>query len=164
MKLALGRVLYDLGDPMGKKSFNILATFAEFEDDLIRMRTGDGMAIARDSGKLRGKQPKLSNRQQRGLCRIHATGEHSINDLAELFSVSRPIVYPHSTGALPLSVRFCPLPESTRLWHTIADARLGADVGRMVGVIPNLRRRLITTVRLGDKMCTLFRALVGHYQ
>ena len=93
VKLALGRALYDPGDPMGKLFFNILATFAEFEADLIRMRTREGMAIARARGKLRGKQPKLSNRQQRELCRMHATGEYSISDLAELFSVSRPTVY-----------------------------------------------------------------------
>ena len=89
------------GDSMGKLFFNILATFAEFETDLIRMRTREGMAIARAKGKLRGKQPKLSDRQQRELYRMHATGEYSISDLAELFSVSRPTVYrtlnrPHS--------------------------------------------------------------------
>ena len=60
MKLALGRNLHDPTDPMGKMFFNILATFAEFEADLIRMRTREGMAIARAKGKLRGKQPKLS--------------------------------------------------------------------------------------------------------
>ena len=32
--------------------------------DLIRHRTREGMAIARSKGKLRGKQPKLSDRQQ----------------------------------------------------------------------------------------------------
>ena len=93
VKLALGRALYDPGDPMGKMFFNILATFAEFEADLIRMRTREGMAIARARGKLRGKQPKLSDRQQREPCRMHTTGEYSISDLAELFSVSRPTVY-----------------------------------------------------------------------
>ncbi len=93
VKPSLGRTLYDPDDPMGKMFFNILATFAEFEADLIRMRTREGMAIARDKGKLRGKQPKLSDRQQRELCRMHATGEYSISDLAELFSVSRPTVY-----------------------------------------------------------------------
>ena len=93
MKLALGRALYGPGDPMGKMFFNILATFAEFEADLIRMRTREGMAIARARGKLRGKQPKLSDRQQRELCRMHAKGEYSISDLAEFFSVSRPTVY-----------------------------------------------------------------------
>ena len=93
MNLALGRALYDPGDPMGKTLFNIIATFAEFEADLIRMRTREGMAIARARGKLRGKQPKLSDRQQRELCRKHAKGEYSISDLAEFLSVSRPTVY-----------------------------------------------------------------------
>ena len=93
VKLALGRALYDPDDPMGKMFFNILATFAEFEADLIRVRTREGMAIARAKGKLRGKQPKLSDHQQRELCRMHATGEYSISDLAEIFSVSRPTVY-----------------------------------------------------------------------
>jgi len=41
-----------------------LATFAEFEVDLLRMRTREGMAAARAKGKLKGRQPKLSKKQQ----------------------------------------------------------------------------------------------------
>lgn len=93
VKLALGSSVYDPTNPMGKMFFNILATFAEFEADLIRMRTREGMAIARAKGKLRGKQPKLSEKQQNELTRMHGTGEYSISDLAELFAVSRPTVY-----------------------------------------------------------------------
>lgn len=91
--LALGASTYDPTDPMGKMFFNILATFAEFEADLISLRTREGMAIARAKGKLRGKQPKLTAKQQKELCRMHATGEYTIADLAELFAVSRPTVY-----------------------------------------------------------------------
>ena len=36
------------------------------------------------------------------------------DDDGELFSVSRPMSIAHSTGLIPLSVRSCPLPESTR--------------------------------------------------
>ena len=93
VKLALGTSVYDPTDPMGKMFFNILATFAEFEADLIRMRTREGMAVARAKGKLRGKQPKLSAKQQKELRRMYDTGEYSISDLAELFSVSRATVY-----------------------------------------------------------------------
>ena len=93
VKLALGTSVYDPTDPMGKMFFNILATFAEFESGLIRMRTREGMAIARANGKLRGKQPKLSVKQQTELRRMHDGRNHSISDLAELFSVSRPTVY-----------------------------------------------------------------------
>ena len=93
IRLALGLSVYDPTDPIGKMFFNILATFAEFEADLIRLRTREGMAMARVRGKLRGKQPKLSERQQKELRRMHGTGEYAISDLAELFSVSRPTVY-----------------------------------------------------------------------
>jgi DNA invertase Pin-like site-specific DNA recombinase len=93
VKLALGSSVYDPADPMGKMFFNILATFAEFEADLIRLRTREGMAVARAKGKLRGKQPKLSEKQHNELRRMHGSGEYSISDLAEVFSVSRPTVY-----------------------------------------------------------------------
>src|SRR5699024_5674391 len=88
VKLALGSSVYDPADPMGKMFFNILATFAEFESDLIRMRTREGMAIARAKGKLKGRQPKLSVMQQKALRRMYDEGSYSISDLAELFSVS----------------------------------------------------------------------------
>lgn len=78
---------------MGKVFFSILATFAEFEVDLLRLRTREGMAIACAKGKLRGKQPKLAARQQPELARMHATGEYTIAELMEVFSVSRATVY-----------------------------------------------------------------------
>ena len=42
---------------MGKMFFNILATFAEFEADLIRLRTREGMAIARARGNCAASSP-----------------------------------------------------------------------------------------------------------
>jgi DNA invertase Pin-like site-specific DNA recombinase len=91
-KLALGTSVDDPADPRGKRFFNILATFAEFEADLIRLRTREGMAMVRAKGKLRGKRPKLSDKQHKERWRMHETGEYSISDLAALFSVSRPTV------------------------------------------------------------------------
>ncbi len=73
--------------------FTILATFAEFEVDLLRMRTREGMAVARAKGRLRGRQPRLSTKQHHELRRMHASGDYSITDLGELFSISRPTVY-----------------------------------------------------------------------
>ena len=109
VRLALGSSIYDPTDPMGNMFFNILATFAEFEGDLIRLRTREGMAIARAKGKLRGKKPKLTEKQQRELRRMHDSGNYSISDLAEVFSVSRPTVY--RTLARQKSV-CCPAPLS----------------------------------------------------
>jgi DNA invertase Pin-like site-specific DNA recombinase len=48
--------------------FNMLAVFAEFEADLLKMRTREGMAIARSCGRLKGKQPKLTPRQRASWC------------------------------------------------------------------------------------------------
>ncbi len=89
----LGASVHDPDNPMGKLLFNILATFAEFEADLIKLRTREGMAVARAKGKLRGKKPKLCERQQKELRRMHETSGYSISDLAELFSISQPTVY-----------------------------------------------------------------------
>jgi DNA invertase Pin-like site-specific DNA recombinase len=74
VRLALGAAVYDPSDPMGKMFFNILATFAEFEVDLTRLRTREGMAVARAKGKLRGKSPKLSAKQQKELRRMYDAG------------------------------------------------------------------------------------------
>ena len=93
VKLSLGGTLYDPADPMGKMFFNILATFAEFEAGLLRMRTREGMAVARSKGKLKGKKPKLTARQQAELVRMRTGGEYSIADLMEMFSVGRATVY-----------------------------------------------------------------------
>lgn len=85
VRLSLGGSVYDPTDPFGKLFFNILATFAEFEVDVLRARTREGMAIAKAKGKLKGRQPTLSAVQQRELVKMHAAGEHSIADLAAIF-------------------------------------------------------------------------------
>ena len=86
----------DVGQQIGldvePRAFPLSATFDEFEADLSRMRTRESMAVAHTKGKLRDKQPKLTDRQQRELCRMHATGEDSISEIAEILSVSRPTV------------------------------------------------------------------------
>jgi DNA invertase Pin-like site-specific DNA recombinase len=59
VKLSLGGSIHDPIDPVGRLLFNVLAMVAEFESDLIRMRTREGMKIAKANGRLRGRQPKL---------------------------------------------------------------------------------------------------------
>lgn len=54
--------LHDPTDPVGRLLFNVLAVVAEFKSDFIKMRTREGMAIARAAGKLRGRKPRLSSR------------------------------------------------------------------------------------------------------
>jgi DNA invertase Pin-like site-specific DNA recombinase len=73
--------------------FNLLATFAEFELDLLRLRTRDGVAIVRPEGPLKGTQPKPSADQRAQLPKLHATGERSISELPQRLCVSRATIY-----------------------------------------------------------------------
>jgi hypothetical protein len=60
VKLSPGGSIHDPTDPVGRLLFNVLAMVAEFEFDLIRLRTREGMKIAKAKGRLRGKQPNSS--------------------------------------------------------------------------------------------------------
>jgi DNA invertase Pin-like site-specific DNA recombinase len=80
-------------DPVGRLLFNVLGMIAEFESDLIRMRTREGMKVAKAKGRLRGKQPKLKPAQEAHLIELWRAGKHTSTELAELFSVARSTIY-----------------------------------------------------------------------
>jgi len=63
------------------------------ESDLIRLRTREGMKVAKAKGRLRGKQPKLNHRQEAHLVALLTGGEYSTAELADLFGVARSTVY-----------------------------------------------------------------------
>jgi len=93
VRLNLGGPVYDPNDAVGRLLFNVLAMVAEFESDLIRLRTREGMKVANAKDRLRGKQPKLNPRQEAHLVELFQTGEHSTAELADLFCVGRSTVY-----------------------------------------------------------------------
>ncbi|NYI66018.1 recombinase family protein [Spelaeicoccus albus] len=93
VKLSIGGSVHDPTDPIGKLLFNVLAMGAEFKADLIRSRTRERMKVAKARGRLRGKQPKLTAKQEAHLGKLHATGDYSKRELAELFSVGKSTVY-----------------------------------------------------------------------
>jgi DNA invertase Pin-like site-specific DNA recombinase len=93
VRLGLGGSVYDPHDAVGRLLFNVLAMVAEFEADLIRLRTREGMRVAKAKGRLRGRRPKLTARQEAPLVSLIALGQHSMVEVADLFGVSRPTVY-----------------------------------------------------------------------
>ena len=93
VRLSLGGSVYDPNDAVGRLLFNVLAMVAEFESNLARMRTPEGMKVARAKGRLRGKQPKLSPRQEAHLVELYHAGAHTIGELEELFPVTRSTIY-----------------------------------------------------------------------
>jgi len=82
VRLSIGGSVHDPPDPVGR-----------LEADLIRARTREGMAIARAKGRLRGRAPKLTARQEAHLVELHRAGGHTGGELAELFGVARSTVY-----------------------------------------------------------------------
>jgi len=61
--------------------------------DPTRMRTCEGMAVAKAKGRLRGKQPKLSKSQEAHLVAPHQAGAHTTTEIAELFGFARSTDY-----------------------------------------------------------------------
>ena len=93
ISLSLGGSVYDPTDAVGRLLFNVLAMVAEFESDLIRLRTREGMKVAKAKGRLRGKQSKLNRKQEAHLVSLVHSGEYSTLEVAELFGVGRSTVY-----------------------------------------------------------------------
>jgi len=75
-----------------------LAMVAEFEADLIRLRTKEGMRVAKAKGRLRGRRPKLNARQEAHLVSLIAAGEHSIAEVVHLFRGKPPHGLPRPTA------------------------------------------------------------------
>ncbi|HEX4818543.1 MAG TPA: resolvase [Nonomuraea sp.] len=61
--------------------------------NLGNLRTREGMALAKKNGKLKGKQPKLSEPARRSIRRRYAEGEVSLADLATEYSVGRSTIH-----------------------------------------------------------------------
>jgi len=93
VRLQIAGAVHDPDDPVGRLLFNVLAMVAEFESDLIRQRTREGMRVAKAKGHLRGKQPKLNPRQEAHLVRLFRSGEYTTSEISDLFGVARSTVY-----------------------------------------------------------------------
>lgn len=93
VSLSIGGSVYDPTDAVGRLLFNVLAMVAEFESDLIRLRTCEGMRVAKAKGRLRAKQPKFNRRQEAHLVSLVDSVDYSTAEVAELFRVGRSTVY-----------------------------------------------------------------------
>lgn len=93
VKLSIGGSIHDPTDPVGRLLFNVLGMVAEFESDLIRARTREGMAIAKAAGKLRGKQPKLSPQQAKLMVECYRDGKYTVTEVGAMFGISRATVH-----------------------------------------------------------------------
>ncbi|RYD89472.1 MAG: hypothetical protein EOP61_31570 [Sphingomonadales bacterium] len=93
LTLNIGGTVHDLTDAVGRLLLTALSMIAEFEADLARARTREGLAMAKAKGRLRGKPPKLKATQEAHLVKLWHDGDYSALELGELFNVSRATVY-----------------------------------------------------------------------
>ena len=113
VKLALGRALYDPDDPTGKLFFNILVPSPSSKP----ISTACAPARARPSpargGNYAASSPNCptDSSGNSAACMPPASIPSAISPNSSP-SQEQPSIA-HSTGAFPLSVRSCPLPEST---------------------------------------------------
>jgi DNA invertase Pin-like site-specific DNA recombinase len=89
----------DTTTPSGRLIFAVLAAIAEFERDLIRDRTMDGLAAARARGRVGGRKRKLTDAQVQLARRLYdETGDdgkraHTVQHIADMLKVDRTTVY-----------------------------------------------------------------------
>lgn len=78
--------------PEGKLFFTLVASFAEFEREIMRSRTMDGLAAARARGRLGGRKPAMSEVKISTAKQLYSEGKY-VKDIAEALGVSRPTIY-----------------------------------------------------------------------
>jgi DNA invertase Pin-like site-specific DNA recombinase len=89
----------DTTTPAGRLIFALIAAVAEFERDLIRERTRDGLAAARARGRVGGRKRKLSDEQVALARRLYdEVGEdgkraHTVEAIGKMLKVDRGTVY-----------------------------------------------------------------------
>lgn len=83
----------DTSSNEGKLFFTMVAAFAEFEHSMMVSRTKDGLAAARARGRVGGRKAKLTHAQVGRLLEMYDQKEITIQDLANMFGISRPTVY-----------------------------------------------------------------------
>lgn len=78
--------------PEGKLFFTLVASFAEFEREIMRARTIDGLASARARGRVGGRKPAMTQAKINTARQMYAEGKF-VKEIAEVLGVSRPTIY-----------------------------------------------------------------------
>jgi len=78
--------------PDGKLFFTMVAAFAEFEREIMRSRTMDGLAAARSRGRKGGRKPVMTASKTQLAKKMYSEGTQ-VREIAETLGVSRPTIY-----------------------------------------------------------------------
>jgi DNA invertase Pin-like site-specific DNA recombinase len=89
---SLGDGWADTTAPHGRLMLTVLGGLAEFERELVRLRTGEGRTRAKARGVPMGRPPKLTPAERREGLQALARGEATQADLARRFNVSKSAI------------------------------------------------------------------------
>lgn len=91
--LNIGGMMYEPGSPMSRLFLTILAAVAEAEGGWISVRTKEAMARESVRRKLKGKQTRLTPKNDATIAWHYDQGDMTVAELAERFNTSRPSIY-----------------------------------------------------------------------
>lgn len=86
----------DTTTPQGRLTFNIFASLAEFERDLISERTKAGLESARARGRTGGKPKGLSQQAEATACAaetLYKEGKLSVNQISKQLGIAKNTLY-----------------------------------------------------------------------
>src|SRR5450755_3348245 len=83
----------------GRAMFGMLSVLAELQRELILANTRDGLSAARARGRTGGRRPRLNAGQVAIAQELYDAGDHTVQQIADLFSVPRTTVYGHLDDA-----------------------------------------------------------------
>ena len=86
----------DTTTPHGRLTFNIFASLAEFERDLIRERTQAGLQAARARGRFGGRPKGLSQKALSTAAAaetLYQEGKLTANEIAKMLGISKSTLY-----------------------------------------------------------------------
>lgn len=86
----------DTTSPQGRLIFNIFASLAEFERDVIRERTQAGLSAARSRGRLGGRPKGLDKAAEATACAaetLYKEKKLSVMDICKKLSISKSTLY-----------------------------------------------------------------------
>ncbi len=79
----------------GRLIFNIFASLAEFERDLIRERTLAGLASARARGRVGGRPSVMNAKKISTARKLYDSRQHNVAEIAQMLNVSVATIYRH---------------------------------------------------------------------
>lgn len=77
----------DTTTPAGRMMMQIVGSFAEFEREMLRERTLNGLIAARKAGRVGGRRPKLKPEQAKEVVHLVSSGQKTAASAARLFNV-----------------------------------------------------------------------------